>query len=167
MTTKSKVLLIPVLIFCLMLLAFVVERTARAAKKSPHGFNPPQCTWWVDRRCAENSWLLSFTQNYGRDAHVWPALLANGQPILAPRAGCIAVFASWPGGPVGHVAFVESVSGDDFTITHANYRIGEDFCTIDNALVRRANMRVIPNDPEYAQFTGSGMKYRMTYIAEK
>jgi hypothetical protein len=142
-------------------------RAGRTAQKSPHGFNAPQCTWWVDRHCAENGWILNFNQDHGRDAWLWPKLLENCSEISAPQAGCIVVFAPWYPGSVGHVAYVESVDGDRFEITHANYKVGPVVANEQGADVRRVAMRVAAERPGFAQFVESGGDFRVTFLEKK
>jgi len=162
---KLKLALTAALALVFVSSAAYVTIKAMAPKKSPHGFRPPQCTWWVDNRCAQDGWILNFKQDHGRDACLWPTLLVNGTKIPTPKPGCIAAFAPWPGGPVGHVAFVESVDGDAFTISHANYAVGEMSKIFEQVPVRQVKM--IAGKNGRARFDGSVMDFEMTFLARE
>lgn len=77
-----------------------------------------QCTWYVWGRVYE---LYKIKLPFLHDARTWSTEAATtaGYTVSdTPKSGCIAV---WDGGKAGHVAFVENVSGDNVTITEANY----------------------------------------------
>ncbi len=170
MNTRRKIFAASALAMGLLLAASIgalAVRANKSAQKSPHGFNAPQCTWWVDRHCAENGWILNFKQDHGRDAWLWPALLENAAEIPGPQAGCIVVFAPWYAGSVGHVAYVESVDGEQFEITHANYKVGPVVANAQGADVRRVEMRAAAGKPGFARFVGGDGDFRVTFLGRK
>lgn len=166
MITRSRVLITAGLALAILCAASLGTYAMKAARKSPQGFNAPQCTWWVDRHCAENGWDLKFSQNHGRDAWLWPTLLENAAEIPAPQPGCILVFAPWAGGSVGHVAYVETVTADRFEISHANFRVGTVVATVQGAEVRRVEMRIAERAGS-AQFVGGGDVFGVRYFAKR
>ena len=78
------------------------------------------CTWYVaNRRCIP--W-------FGNADEWWANARASGYPEgQQAKVGAVAVWAAGPGyGGVGHVAYVESVQPDGFTVSEYNYTYGWD-----------------------------------------
>lgn len=90
-----------------------------AAYRQPtNPFSSGQCTWYVMGRVNETTGrTLSFSKSSGRDAKNWYDMVTGLNKGSTPRSGAIAV---WGGGPFGHVAYVESVNGDQVTFSQAN-----------------------------------------------
>ena len=93
---------------------------APAARGADHGrFDWGYCTWWVARRRAV-PWLGNAQEWYGNARGLGYAV---GQTPL-PGAILVRRSASWSG--YGHVAYVESVAGANFTVSEMNVRaLGE------------------------------------------
>lgn len=84
----------------------------RANISGNHKFAPGYCTDYVARKVPGITW--------GGNAGNWPsnARAAGATVNHSPSAGAILVTNE---GSVGHVAYIESVSGSEFTITEWNY----------------------------------------------
>jgi surface antigen len=91
-----------------------VTPTARQGVASPgNTYAYGYCTWWVKAKRPDlpnqlgnaNAWLSS----------AWNTGLATGS---APRPGAAVVTSE---GPIGHVAYVEAVEGDEIVISEMNY----------------------------------------------
>lgn len=105
--------------------------------------NPPfatgQCTWYADKRAAETGWNLQFSKNSGRDAKNWWEMVTNANRGQDPRGGAILVLDGGSGlPPQGHVGYVESANGSNFTITHANFSQQRVVRTLDKVSIYEA-----------------------------
>jgi hypothetical protein len=109
---------------------------------SPNGFPIGQCTWYADGRVKDNGWLLSFSQNYGRDAYKWWYLVSNAYKGQEGHPGDIMVFAKSSSLPYGHVAYVEStqITGKKWTVLHANWSRGTVIGTLCGYNIRRVTV---------------------------
>lgn len=83
-------------------------QTIRNGSNAPSGWYPyGQCTWWVASKRAVGQWNNA-------TEWLWQAQRDGYATGSEPRAGAIA----WR---YGHVAFIESVSGNMMTVSEANY----------------------------------------------
>lgn len=90
------------------------------------GFHRGECTWYVYQRAQDDGWRVRFDQSFGRHGCAWCDRVTNAQTLSEPAPHSVVVFAAWPSNPYGHVAYVESVgTGGRFTVTHANFGLGE------------------------------------------
>jgi peptidoglycan DL-endopeptidase CwlO len=109
----------------------VATRAAAAAPGGAHGnFPRGYCTWYVSTR-RNIPW--------NGNAIAWyAAAKALGFPVGAtPEPGAIMVSReSW----IGHVAYVESVDGDSFTISEMNYK---GFGVVDQRRVRIGHIPLV------------------------
>ena len=108
------------------------------ASQGTNGFPYGECTWYVASRRAVTQW--------GGNAGSW---LASARPYRPegqiPIAGAIVVFDYWP---LGHVAYIESVSSDGtFEISEMNYSgvPGGGWGRVDDRVIQ-------PNDPSVVGF---------------
>lgn len=85
-----------------------------------YGRNWYECTRYAWGRAREKTGMsLTFTQSTGRHGGEWGRLVtSNFARGTTPQPNSIIV---WRYGTYGHVAFVESVSGDTITISEANW----------------------------------------------
>lgn len=82
-----------------------------ASSSGPNRFPWGYCTWWVAHK-RYIPWNGNAWQWYGN-------AIAYGRPVgKKPVAG--AVMVTWES-PIGHVAYVESVNGNSFTVSEMNY----------------------------------------------
>jgi surface antigen len=83
-----------------------------AASAGPNRFPWGYCTWWVAHK-RYIPWRGNAWQWYGN-------AIAYGRPVgKTPVVG--AVMVTWES-RIGHVAYVESVNGNTFTVSEMNYR---------------------------------------------
>lgn len=110
-------------------------RSAKGGSTLPKG----QCTWYAWERAREAGWKIRFDVPYNRHAKNWWVKVTNGSKGQAPRAGSVMILGAWPGNPYGHVGYVESVRDNDhWTITHANFGVGDYVGNRDNIPYYRA-----------------------------
>lgn len=104
-------------------------------------FQTGQCTWYAFERAREFGWGIKFDLPYGRHAKDWPSRVQNGRITSMPTVGAIMVLDKWPGNPYGHVAYVESVASvHEWTVSHANMKIGENMGVLDGVQIRVAEV---------------------------
>ncbi len=82
------------------------------------------CTRYAYGRACEVMGInLAFSADSGLDAGTWYKKVKNLPRGEEPRSNSIAV---WSGGPYGHVAYVETVDGNNVIISEANWAIPFD-----------------------------------------
>ncbi|MGC4046539.1 MAG: CHAP domain-containing protein [Armatimonas sp.] len=117
--------------------------TLPAFLRPAHPLPTGQCTWYAFGRAAEAGWNIRFDVNSGRHARLWWKKVTNAQKSQTPTPGAVLVLDAWPGNEYGHVAYVESVeNGNSFTITHANFSVGNPVGTREGVVIYRASAHV-------------------------
>lgn len=129
---------------------------------SPNGLPVGQCTWWCDGRANETGWRLHFSQGWGRDARLWVNLVTNAHTLPFPVPGSIMVLAGWNGNTYGHVAFVESVQGNRWTVTHANFPAGTVVRNVQGAPIRQVQFEYLPGNPGMVRVVGGSHAYPLS-----
>jgi surface antigen len=115
----------------------VVTVHASGGSSCGNRFDYGYCTWYVaNRRCIP--WFGNASEWY-----------ANGRSYGypeggSPQPGAVAVWGTSSQSSVGHVAYVESVQGDGFTVSEMNYNGGWN----------RVNNRFVPNSNRGPNFLG-------------
>lgn len=90
---------------------------------SANPFPQGQCTWFAFGRALEvTGTTITFSQSYGRHGKTWLSLVTGLTTGLSPLANSVAVWAGDTSNPYGHVAFVESMSGDICSIRETNVK---------------------------------------------
>lgn len=106
-----------------------------------------QCTWYACVRAADDGWRLRFDTDYGRHALHWGQKVTNAEKSQTPTVGSLMVLDAWEGNPYGHVAYVEQVSpnGKQWTISHANWAVGQLSHTRATVPIYKANCTATNN----------------------
>ena len=135
---KESMKKLQTLVLALLTVAATHNTLAAEATVSPNGFKSPECTYGADMLTSSYGWLLKFSQSYGRDAKLWPALITNGAQTTNPQAGALMVLDAWDTNPAGHVAWVWGRSGYWTCVLHTNMKVGTDYFTYGGATFRYA-----------------------------
>jgi surface antigen/uncharacterized membrane protein len=93
----------------------------KGSPTDPNDHSWYECTRYAWGRAAEVTGIqLQFTVTSGRDGGTWYWFVNNLPRGATPRASAIADWSNNTPGEAGHVGFVESVSGDNVTLSDAN-----------------------------------------------
>jgi surface antigen len=78
-----------------------------------------ECTRYAFGRAYEKTnTKLTFSKSWGRHGGAWYDLVKNLKRGSVPKSNSLVV---WQNGKYGHVAYVESVDGNNITITESNW----------------------------------------------